>query len=211
MTVALPLFRSDTVSNGSTRVKQLERRRLPVRARPTHRKRDVVAALVKKCQASRLRKLRCSYARRGVSLSPPPPVVVDQVIEVSNVSLAGAKRSYVELDAPSDYDYFSDSSSDTSSTVGFSLRRVKYVQFASHSSVVEVPHFSVYAPDQKGAMWNGCKNIRTMARRNTIEYQHDGWSVETAAEEDEFVEVKGIMVHPAHVSVAARKKHLKAE
>jgi hypothetical protein len=156
--------------------------------------------------------LRNSYARRGVSQSS-----IETVTEVTQVSLAGAKRSFVELEASSmddesSEDYFPDdmsasststnggSSSSTASSNGSSSGRLKFVQFASHCAVVEIPHFDEYSDAQKMAMWNGSKKIRAMARINTAEFLFDGWSVETAAEEDQFVLVKGVAVHPAHVA-----------
>jgi hypothetical protein len=218
MTVALPSHHHDTIYNG---VKQLKRR-LPARARSTHRKKNSMARVTPKnsqkalphTKASRLGKLRLSYARRGVSPPPLPPPhekVIKAVPEVLEVSLAGAKSRYVHLEAPSDCEAY-DSDSDAHS-MGSSCpsSRAKFVQFASHCAVVEIPHFRQYSPEQREAMWNGSKKIRSMGRRNTAEYLYDGWNIETAAEEDEFVVVGGVPVHPAHVSMERKRQLLELE
>ena len=226
MTVALTSYRCTTVSNNAGS-KRLKHRRLPARARSTLRKKDLVADVTltespNKVEHASLRlcKLRHSYARRGVSPPLAPPLLLprvveeEEVIEVTKVGLDGAKRRFVKLEAPADCDSESEDDSDNMSNNGMSGLpfRVRYVQFASHCAVVEIPHFRDYSLQQKSAMWNGCKKIRTMARKNTAEYQYDGWSVETAAEEDQFITVSGNAVHPAHVSQAERKKaQLEAE
>lgn len=217
MTVALSSY-CNTMSNSVKQIssvkQQLKRRRLPMRARlAVHRKKDLVAEVTRNVKIpstskmSRLGKLRRSYARRGITIPPQPPD--ELVVEVSKVSLAGAERRFVALDVPpSDCD--SSYHSDSSSSIASFPSRVKFVQFASHCAVVEIPHFCEYSLEQKAAMWNGSKKIRSMARKNTAEYQYDGWNMESVAEEDQFVLVAGIPVHPAHVS-AEYKKKLEAE
>jgi hypothetical protein len=49
-------------------------------------------------------------------------------------------------------------------------------------------------------MWNGRQAIRRMVRKNTVEYDYEGWNVENTIEEDDFVVVSGVRVHPAHIS-----------
>jgi hypothetical protein len=100
--------------------------------------------------------------------------------------MAAALRHTIEL--------CNDDSSDDSETDGGH----HHVQFAKRCTVVEIPHYREYSPEQKELLWNGRKEIRTMARRNTREYQYDGWTVECAAEEDQFVLVEGEQVHPCH-------------
>jgi hypothetical protein len=227
MTVAVPISHRYTLSVVDG-VKQLNRRRLPTRARlASNRKQDRATknnssyidehAMI--ATPTRLNTLRQSYSRRGVPTITPPPAIADKapVHEVSKISLAGAKRRYVELDVPSDCVYTSDSSnsceSSTSSSttygacerLGKSASYVKYVQFASHCAVVEIPHFREYSCNQKAAMWNGSKKIRIMAKKNTVEFHHDGWNIDTVAEEDQFVVVDGIPVHPAHAHSLTQK------
>jgi hypothetical protein len=215
MTVALPSLRCETVSpTNSINELPLERRARHERANNLRKekklRRNHVASVARSNSSRRLGQLRSIYARRGVS-PPLLPVSPPVTQGVNNVSLAGAKRRFVELE-PSDPDeYHSDSSDDmssSSSSFGSSScstgSRVKYVQFSSHCAVVEIPHFAEYSSEQKEAMWNGSKKIRSMARINIAEYQFDGWNVETASEEDQFVVVAGVAVHPAHA--AAEKK-----
>jgi hypothetical protein len=223
MTVAVTHRYTLSVVGG---VKQLRRRRLPTRLR---RNRPEEATNAFSCNdslhiPSPLKTLRHSYARRGIAtaqhpeLTPPPSDENRTAHEVSQVSLAGAKRRYVELDVPSsDDDYCSDSSesflSSSSSSTTRDCRRyadkvsrrrhVKYVQFASHSVVVEIPHFRDYSSSQKAAMWNGSRTIKRMARKNTMEFQYDGWKMDEAAEEDQFVLVSGEAVHPVHAALRA--------
>lgn len=214
MTVALPSLRCETVST-TTSINELplERRARHERANNLRKekklRRNHIVSVKRSASSRRLGQLRSNYARRGVSLPLQPPPVTRGV---TNVSLAGAKRRFVELEPVSNSDdYHSDSSDDmssSSSSFGSSSystgSRVKYVQFSSHCAVVEIPHFADYSSKQKEAMWNGSKKIRSMARINVAEYQFDGWSVETASEEDQFVMVSGVAMHPAHA--AAKKK-----
>lgn len=85
----------------------------------------------------------------------------------------------------------------------------KRVHFSEDSTVKEIPHFSAYTESQRFAMWNGRQAIRRMVRKNTAEYDYEGWSVDSTIEEDDFVMVSGVRVHPAHVS-RERKKQLEA-
>ena len=41
-----------------------------------------------------------------------------------------------------------------------------------------------------------------MAKRNSAEFLYDGWNIETASEEDEFVMVDGKSVHPVYATAA---------
>jgi hypothetical protein len=209
-------------------VKQLNRRRLPIQSRLANnlKRKHSLSTKAKSSHeeiiltpSRRLNTLKQSYARRGVqSVSPPRPVIGNldnskppNKSEVSVVSLAGAKRSYIQLDVPPYDDYDSDSSEScaslsSSSTIDAnynrfmksSKRRMRFVQFATRCAVVEIPHRCAYSTKQKAAMWNGSKKIRIMAKRNAIEFQHDGWNIETASEEHEFVIVDGKSVHPVY-------------
>ena len=63
-------------------------------------------------------------------------------------------------------------------------------------------------------MWNGRKHIRRNAKRNTLEYQYDGWKWETATEEDGFVSDPagtGETVHPWHVAKKQQEETAAAE
>jgi hypothetical protein len=124
--------------------------------------------------------MKSNYCRRG-----PPR----RGYQVPRLSMAAALRHTIDLCSDTD------SSSDDSETDGSDG---KHVQFAKRCTVVEIPHYREYSPEQKELLWNGRKEIRTMARRNTLEYQYDGWTVESAAEEDQFVLVQGEHVHPCH-------------
>jgi hypothetical protein len=141
---------------------------------------------------------------------------------ISQVSLSGAKRSYAQLDVPSDVEYESDSSNSCLSFASSSImdsckynrylkasrRRMRTVQFATLCSVVEIPHYCEYSAKQKMAMWNGSKKIRLMAKRNSAEFQFDGWNIETATEEDDFVIVDGKSVHPVYASVESNENSI---
>jgi hypothetical protein len=215
-------------------VKQLQRRRLPTRARLTNNRKLALSTKAKATNqqveiiitpSRRLNSLRRTYTRRGVpstgtsprrvSISEQAPRPSGESKGVLQVSLAGAKRSYAQLDVPSDEEYESDSSTSSClSLVSSSMmntfsynrytkpprRRIRTVQFATLCSVVEIPHYCEYTTMQKMAMWNGSKKIRMMAKRNSAEFQFDGWNVENAAEEDKFVIVDGKSVHPVYAA-----------
>lgn len=73
------------------------------------------------------------------------------------------------------------------------------IQFARKCTVIEIPHYREYSPAQKEALWNGRKKIRRMAKTNTLEYQFDGWKLESAAEEHQFIATEdGESLHPWH-------------
>lgn len=78
----------------------------------------------------------------------------------------------------------------------------KHVSFAKCCTIVEIPHYKEYTDEQREKLWNGRKKIRSMARKNALEYQYDGWNLEAAAEEDQFIMVAGERVHPSHAPVA---------
>ena len=237
MTVAMQINHRYTLLGG---VKQLQRRRLPTRARlASDPKRSLSTTSCSKKEiiitpSRRLNTLRQSYSRRGVPsiVSPPrhdttgagntlndvdPNARVEKHSGVLQVSLAGAQRSYAQLDVPSDVEYESDSSDSCASLASSSSqinsyefsryvkaprRRVRTVQFATLCSVVEIPHYCEYNARQKMQMWNGSKKIRMMAKRNSAEFLYDGWNIETASEEDEFVMVDGKSVHPVYATAA---------
>ena len=230
MTVSIQSNNRHTLLGG---VKQLQRRCLPTQARLANNRKQSLATQATSSNkeeiivtpSRRLNSLRRSYSRRGVpsKVTPPRRVSIseeearkasDKNHGVSQVSLAGAKRSYAQLDVPSDVEYESDSSNSCLSLASSSMmsscnynryvkasrRRIRTVQFATLCAVVEIPHFCEYTSKQKMAMWNGSKKIRMMAKRNSVEFQFDGWSIETAAEEDDFVIVDGKSVHPVYAA-----------
>lgn len=124
--------------------------------------------------------MKSNYCRRG-----PPR----RSHHVPRISLAAALRHTIDLCSDDSDDSETDSNSDHGN---------KHVHFAKCCTVVEIPHYREYSQEQKELLWNGRKEIRTMAKRNTLEYQFDGWTVESAAEEDQFVLVQGEHVHPCH-------------
>jgi len=152
--------------------------------------------------------------QRLVKRFPPSP----KSKGVLSGSLVGAKRGYVDLAPPSQeggYYYCSDdeededasmdsssseqsSSSSTDESASTRTRRRRLVHFAPSCLVTEIPHHSQYSLQQRRQQWNGRKAIRTRARINSFEYQHDGWELDKAAEEDAFCEFEGELYHPAH-------------
>ena len=234
MTVSIQPNQRYTLLGG---VKQLQRRRLPTKARLASNVKQTLSAKSSTSNkeeiiitpSRRLNSLRQSYSRRGVlsMVSPPGRVTISEEAPkalaqnrgVLHVSLAGAKRSYAQLDVPSDEEYESDSSNSCISIASSSVmrsysynryvkasrRRTRTVQFATLCSVVEIPHHCEYTAKQKMAMWNGCKKIRMMAKRNSAEFQYDGWNIETASEEDKFIVVDGKSVHPVYASAEANE------
>ena len=132
-------------------------------------------------------------------------------------SLVGAERYYVDLAPPappqagasssedSDFDEDDDSLSCSSSTTSPPhCRSSKIVQFAARCLVTDIPHHSEYSAPQRQQQWNGRKVIRRRARINTLEYQHDGWDMTRASEEESFVQVEGRWYHPVHQYTTSR-------
>lgn len=73
------------------------------------------------------------------------------------------------------------------------------IQFKCYVKVAEIPHRDSYSPTQRMQMWNDCKTIRERAKVNRIEYDWEGTDWENAPEEDEFCNIDGNIVHPAHL------------
>lgn len=178
MTIALPRsLHCDTVVVRRNRtVKQLSRRKLPLNRK----------ALV----------LPKPTTTTPNTTTPYTPVSPDHNTAsgggVRQISLAGAKRSWVELDA----ELLSYDSDDSYSPP-------RKIHFATHCAVVEIPHYSCYSPEQKQRLWNGRKLIKKLAKQNIGEYQYDGWKLDAAAEEDSFVTIDGVAMHPSHAAASS--------
>lgn len=141
-----------------------------------HRRLPLTKRQCPKLQSKLLGHMKTKYSRRRPHRS----------LKVPRIGMAQALRHTVDL-CSDDSD-----SSDTDDEQG------KHVSFAKCCTVVEIPHYREYTEEQRQKLWNGRKQIRTMARKNTLEYQYDGWTLEAAAEEDQFVLVEGEHVHPSH-------------
>lgn len=125
----------------------------------------------------------------------------DEEVAVAAVVEEDCSSSDDEDDALSTVSFTSSAAeTSSSSSPSGSSQQQRRLRFASHTAVVEIPHFGQYSPQQHKAMWNGTQSIKQMARINTVEYQYDGWTVEAACEEDQFVVVRGVPVHPAHAT-----------
>lgn len=103
---------------------------------------------------------------------------------VHTTLLPNAKRRYVEITGSDD---------DEPSTT-------KLVQFSHLCETIEIPHRNDYTEAQKSLMYTCRKIIKRNAKINTAEYRYDGWSLEDAAEEDDFVLVQGVRLHPSHAA-----------
>lgn len=74
---------------------------------------------------------------------------------------------------------------------------VPRVHFHHMASVIEIPSHKAYTLQQKTSLWRSSQEIRFMARRNRLEYNHDGKDWRTATEEDDMIDVgDGNLVHP---------------
>jgi hypothetical protein len=120
--------------------------------------------------ASVLGNIRRAYANRGIR---------QRKTDVPVVSLRGAKRCPVAIHRHGE-------DGDPSGAV----------QFATLAEAIEIPHFSQYSREQKDQMWNDRQAIRLLAKKNTVEYEWEGWDWKTAVEEDQFIRLGGHLVHP---------------
>lgn len=134
------------------------------------------------------------------------------------VSIDGARRSVSLLKIPVCDDGMDDdetddetvsSSSDDSDAhaniqsqkgdIAQTTTRQYRIQFKCYVKVAEIPHRDSYSPTQRMQIWNDCKTIRERAKVNRIEYDWEGTDWENAPEEDEFCNIDGNIVHPAHL------------
>lgn len=76
-------------------------------------------------------------------------------------------------------------------------------------NVKEIPHRDDYTFEMKQAMWNSMAKIRQEARRNYIEAAWECYDWEGAVEEDDFLNIAGELVHPAHNRRLKKKKKKK--
>jgi hypothetical protein len=73
------------------------------------------------------------------------------------------------------------------------------IRFAETVTVVEIPDRHCYA-DDKDAIWNSCREIREMARRNRIEFAFEGHDIDNVVDDADFLVRNGFHVHPAHAA-----------
>jgi hypothetical protein len=160
-------------------------------------------------QPSILGNLRRNYARRGSLAVTSESNKVSDLEDVSSSSLhhrhtpSSSTNMYdrkVVSPAGSDYDEEDDDDDEVLS------RCNKRVHFSKFSSVKVIPHYSSYTMEERRAMWNGRKEIRRLAKKNSREYNFEGGRAENAIEEQDFVDLDGIRIHPAHFAAPCAKR-----
>lgn len=92
------------------------------------------------------------------------------------------------------------SSNSTTSTAGSSTRsRRSVVAFDDNVSVVPIPKHQEYSNRIRSRLWCDRRELRSMAARNTIEYQAEGWHPSTVIEDEGFITMStGERIHPVH-------------
>jgi hypothetical protein len=169
-------------------------------------------------QPSILGNLRRNYARRGNSAvtSESSKVSDSEDGTVSRRSVVYHRRTpspstnmydrKVVSPAGSDYDEEDNDDDDVISTCH------KRVHFSKYSLVKVIPHYSNYSMEERRAMWNGRKEIRRLAKKNSKEYNYEGCRAENAIEEQDFVDLNGTRIHPAHFAApSAKPKFIRAK
>jgi len=190
---------------------RIRRAQLPVRARLIHRLKkqkqtdnndDYSPELLNR-GTSVLGNIRQSYAKRGrLDVSGSRRQRRRISIETSSQSSPVTITHVMSGDS-------SEQQQESNAENGSSRRHKRHVHFSNESTVKEIPHYSTYTEKQKHALWMGRKAIRRMVRRNTQEYSYEWWSPESTLEEEDFIVVSGVRVHPVHVS-RERIKQLEA-
>ena len=96
----------------------------------------------------------------------------------------------------SDSSITSTGSESTSSPVS----RKSMVAFDEEVSVVHIPKHQEYSKRIRSRLWCDKRELRTMAARNTLEYQAEGWNPSTVVEDEGFITTaNGERIHPVHL------------
>jgi hypothetical protein len=106
--------------------------------------------------------------------------------EVMTATLVGATHSVVDCNVPTSND--NDKKSSNTSRVKFTMT----------CTVVQIPNLREYSAEQKKAMYTTAKERYAIKKNASYEYGYDGRNLENASEEDTFVVVNGVLMHPCH-------------
>ncbi|CAB9498868.1 expressed unknown protein [Seminavis robusta] len=92
-------------------------------------------------------------------------------------------------------------SDDQASSPASSTRsRKSVVAFDNEVAVVPIPKHQEYSNRIRSRLWSNKKELRTMAARNTLEYQSEGWNPSTVVEDEGFITTStGERIHPVHL------------
>lgn len=93
--------------------------------------------------------------------------------------------------------------SDESGDDGSAMEKPKKystVAFEDEVSVIPIPRHQEYSQRIRSRLWCDKRELRTMAARNTIEYQSEGWNWRTVVDDDAFITTaSGERIHPVHL------------
>lgn len=83
----------------------------------------------------------------------------------------------------------------------------RLVQFHSSVAVIHIPSHRDLSKEDRRSIWNSMRVLDQNAKRNVLEFIHDGWNWEQATEESAFVPTrKGKLLHPATWKAITRKE-----
>lgn len=86
------------------------------------------------------------------------------------------------------------------SSVSSPSSRKSVVAFDNEVSVVHIPKHQEYSQRIRSRLWCDKRELRTMAARNTLEYQSEGWDPSKVVEDERFITTaSGERIHPVHL------------
>jgi len=82
------------------------------------------------------------------------------------------------------------------------------VQFSNVVQVVDIPSIAQYSSQERSLLWNSRRQLRYLARKNTLEYSYEKFNWRDAVEEEEFYSIQGRLIHPVHVKRQQKERRL---
>jgi len=109
-------------------------------------------------------------------------------------------RKVAPFSVPLKYEPEDDEKTEASSVSSSPSSRKSVVAFDNEVSVVPIPKHQEYSQRIRSRLWCDKRELRTMAARNTLEYQSEGWNPSTVVEDEGFITTAcGERIHPVHL------------
>lgn len=108
-------------------------------------------------------------------------------------------RKIAPISAPLKYDDTATEDATDCESLSSSSRK-SVVAFDNEVSVVPIPKHHEYSDRIRKSLWLDKQAMRIMVRRNTLEYQAEGWNPSTVVEDEGFITTaSGERIHPVHL------------